>query len=287
MAIDAETCATYLERLDFGVEPGEGGALTVTVPPDRAYDVTREVDLIEEVARVHGIDEHLPTTLPAAREMVGGLTREQPLRRRAEDVMRDLGFDEIVGWSFTDPDARLQSDWRPAVTSGRGQQPALGRAVGDADDPARLAARRRGLQLTPDGAERVALFEAGARLSAPGDKGDRGPERRCRKKPRPAVRAPSAPPGGTNGLLLDLKAVLEALAGHLGVRPRWRRSPSRLSAAGPRGRHVLGDVGTRAGSASCTRSSLGSGVLSGRSPSNSRPPVLIRRRRPATSSTRT
>ena len=36
-----------------------------TVPPDRHYDVTREVDLIEEVGRVHGLDEHLPTTLPA------------------------------------------------------------------------------------------------------------------------------------------------------------------------------------------------------------------------------
>jgi len=34
---------------------------------------------------------------------VGGLSREQRSRRRAEDAMRDLGFDEVVGWSFTDP----------------------------------------------------------------------------------------------------------------------------------------------------------------------------------------
>ena len=73
------------------------------MPPDRHYDVTREVDLIEEVGRVHGLDEHLPATLPGAAGQVGGLTREQRLRRRAEDTMRDLGFDEIVGWSFTDP----------------------------------------------------------------------------------------------------------------------------------------------------------------------------------------
>ncbi len=93
----------YLERLGFGVEPaGEG--LEVEVPPDRHYDVTREVDLIEEVGRVHGLDEHLPITLPDTSGAVGRLTREQSLRRRGEDVMRDLGFDEIVGWSFTDPD---------------------------------------------------------------------------------------------------------------------------------------------------------------------------------------
>jgi len=102
MAISQDEQKTYLERLGFGVEAA-GDDLEVTVPPDRHYDVTREVDLIEEVARVHGIDEHLPTTLPATGEAVGGLSREQRLRRRAEDALRDLGFDQVVGWSFTDP----------------------------------------------------------------------------------------------------------------------------------------------------------------------------------------
>jgi phenylalanyl-tRNA synthetase beta chain len=93
---------TYLERLGFEAQEA-GDDLEVVVPPDRYYDVTREVDLIEEVARVHGIDEHLPTTLPAVGGAVGGLSREQRLRRRAEDGLRDLGFDQVVGWSFTDP----------------------------------------------------------------------------------------------------------------------------------------------------------------------------------------
>jgi phenylalanyl-tRNA synthetase beta chain len=102
MEIGQADQATYLERLGFGVE-ADGEDLRVEVPPDRHFDVTREVDLIEEVGRVHGFDEHLPTTLPAAPELVGGLTREQLLRRRAEDVLRDLGFDQVVGWSFTGP----------------------------------------------------------------------------------------------------------------------------------------------------------------------------------------
>jgi phenylalanyl-tRNA synthetase beta chain len=93
---------TYLERLGFEAQEA-GDDLEVVVPPDRHYDVAREVDLIEEVARVHGIDEHLPTTLPAVGGAVGGLSREQRLRRRAEDVLRDLGFDQAVGWSFVDP----------------------------------------------------------------------------------------------------------------------------------------------------------------------------------------
>jgi phenylalanyl-tRNA synthetase beta chain len=94
---------SYLERLGFGVEVG-GDDLKVEVPLDRHYDVSREVDLIEEVARVHGLDEHLPSTLPAIGGQVGGLSREQRLRRRVEDTLRDLGFDEVVGWSFTDPE---------------------------------------------------------------------------------------------------------------------------------------------------------------------------------------
>jgi phenylalanyl-tRNA synthetase beta chain len=102
MRIEQADQAAYLERLGFGVEV-DGDDLIVEVPPDRHYDVTREADLIEEVARVHGLDEHLPATLPGAIEHAGGLTREQRLRRRAEDAMRDLGFDEAVGWSFTDP----------------------------------------------------------------------------------------------------------------------------------------------------------------------------------------
>jgi phenylalanyl-tRNA synthetase beta chain len=102
MPIAQDDQIAYLERLGFGVEAA-GADLEVTVPPDRHYDVTREVDLIEEVGRVHGLDEHLPSTLPAVAGRVGGLTTEQRLRRRAEDAMRDLGFDEVVGWSFTEP----------------------------------------------------------------------------------------------------------------------------------------------------------------------------------------
>jgi len=102
MEISQADQKTYLERLGFEAE-ADGEDLAVVVPPERHYDVTREVDLIEEVARVHGIDEHLPTTLPSTGEVVGGLSREQRLRRRAEDVLRDLGLDQVVGWSFTDP----------------------------------------------------------------------------------------------------------------------------------------------------------------------------------------
>jgi phenylalanyl-tRNA synthetase beta chain len=99
--VAVERQAEILAALDFGAVPVEGG-LRVTVPPLRRDDVTREIDLIEEVARIHGL-ERLPATLPARRGAAGRLTREQRLRRAAEDALVGRGLHEIVGWSFADP----------------------------------------------------------------------------------------------------------------------------------------------------------------------------------------
>jgi len=93
--------AEILEALDFASEPVEDG-LQVSVPALRREDVTREIDLIEEVARIDGL-ERLPATLPARRGAAGALTHAQRVRRAAEDALVGRGLYEIVGWSFTDP----------------------------------------------------------------------------------------------------------------------------------------------------------------------------------------
>lgn len=97
--IAPDAAAGILERLGFGVERGDG-ELTATVPHWRDGDVRREADLIEEVARVHGLDR-IPITLPARRHAVGRLTGGQRMRRRLEDALRDRGLDEVIAYSFT------------------------------------------------------------------------------------------------------------------------------------------------------------------------------------------
>jgi phenylalanyl-tRNA synthetase beta chain len=93
--------AELLERLEFGVVD-HGDGLEVTVPAFRRYDVTREVDLIEEVARLWGL-EKLPATIPdSGRSAL--LTVEQKLRRRAGDALVGAGFSEAIGWSFQSPE---------------------------------------------------------------------------------------------------------------------------------------------------------------------------------------
>jgi len=99
--IEARRQAEILGALDFHTEAGEDG-LDVSVPPLRRDDVTREIDLIEEVARIDGL-ERLPATLPARRGAAGLLTHAQRVRRAAEDAMVGGGLHEIVGWSFADP----------------------------------------------------------------------------------------------------------------------------------------------------------------------------------------
>jgi phenylalanyl-tRNA synthetase beta chain len=90
-----------LAALDFASTPTTDG-LEVGVPPLRRDDVTREVDLIEEVARIDGL-ERLPATLPARRGAAGRLSHPQRVRRAAEDALVGRGLHEIVGWSFTEP----------------------------------------------------------------------------------------------------------------------------------------------------------------------------------------
>jgi phenylalanyl-tRNA synthetase beta chain len=88
-----------LRRLDFAVDD----AWNVTVPNWRARDVTREVDLVEEIVRIHGL-ERVPATMPLRRHMYGRLTREQRRRRLVEDVLVGAGFTEAYTSSLVSPE---------------------------------------------------------------------------------------------------------------------------------------------------------------------------------------
>jgi len=91
-----------LERLGFEV----GDDWTVRVPTWRTRDVTREIDLVEEVARFRLPD--VPFTLPRRRAMFGRLARDQRVRRDVEDVLVGLAFTEAYTSSLVadDPDPR-------------------------------------------------------------------------------------------------------------------------------------------------------------------------------------
>jgi phenylalanyl-tRNA synthetase beta chain len=147
-----------LERLGFEVEERAG---IVTVPTWRARDVTREVDVIEEVVRVWGL-EKVPFTLPARREMFGRLTTDQRLRRLVEDVLVGAGLSEAYTPALV-PDGPLR-----LVNPMNQNQAALRMTLLDG----LVEVAQRNLDVGNDG---IALFEI-ARVYLPAD-GDLPDER--------------------------------------------------------------------------------------------------------------
>ena len=270
------------------------------MPPDRHFDVTREVDLIEEVGRIHGLDENLPSTLPAVGQR-GGLSREQRLRRRAEDTMRDLGFDEVVGWSFTDPGEPGGCGSRRTTAARNGivaLQPALRGPVGDADDAARLAARRRPRQPRP---RRRARRPLRVRPRLPAD-GDAAPSGRLRRRAAGAVprAAPDRLPRGRAAGARRPGGAAASRPTSSRSRACSRRSPPQLGAPlsfeaggepflhpGPRGRVSVAGDAPPAGSASSTRWSAAPGTSRRRPASKSTSRRSSPPPRPARRSTRT
>ena len=101
--IPYDEARAILERLGFDVADAGDESWDVAIPYWREIDVTREADLIEEIARVYGLDK-VPTTMPARPQAIGKLTADERLRRRLEDALRDRGLTETVCWSFTAPE---------------------------------------------------------------------------------------------------------------------------------------------------------------------------------------
>ena len=193
---------------------GARAGLDVTVPALRRSDVTREADLIEEVARIGALAQ-LPATLPPRRGASGRLTVRQRLRRGAADALCAQGLSEIVGWSFEGPELadRLRISQRPVLTlrnpmsaeQSRLRTTLLGSLL---DAVARNHAR---------GADRLALFESGP-VYLPGEDGAAAEPRYIAALTCGAVRAASwrapAPPSAD---FLSVKGVLGGLLDTLRV----------------------------------------------------------------------
>lgn len=97
--VAAEEIGAILSRLGCRLESSTAG-LAVHVPSFRA-DLEREIDLIEEIARIHGLDQ-IPSTLPSRRVGRGGLNRLQTVRRRVEDLLAGAGLAQAITYSFGD-----------------------------------------------------------------------------------------------------------------------------------------------------------------------------------------
>ena len=101
--IMARQVKDHLQALELEVQEKDDDHLIV-IPPSFRRDLEREIDLIEEIARLNGYDK-IPVTLPKGPSSlsVEEKTREPLLEEQAMEVLFRHGFQEVITTSFTSP----------------------------------------------------------------------------------------------------------------------------------------------------------------------------------------
>ncbi|WP_457581981.1 phenylalanine--tRNA ligase subunit beta [Ensifer canadensis] len=115
LEVSSEECVTILKKLGFGVE-GSGERVNVSVPSWRP-DVDGKADLVEEVMRIHGVDNIVAVPLPSHGTVNGKILTTLQIRTRlAKRALASRGMLEAVTWSFISEDqARLFGGGSPAL----------------------------------------------------------------------------------------------------------------------------------------------------------------------------
>jgi len=101
--IAADVMQAHLEALELRVEREDSRLLRV-IPPSFRGDLEREIDLVEEIARMDGY-EKVPVTLPKGPPAVSSeeKSRESIAEKRGVDVLLHHGYYEVITYSFTAP----------------------------------------------------------------------------------------------------------------------------------------------------------------------------------------
>jgi phenylalanyl-tRNA synthetase beta chain len=103
--IPPATALKILEDLGLKKIGGQNGACE-TIPPSWRRDLTREADLIEEVARIHGYD-NIPADVPVSLAASAPTRRDQVLDR-VRETLTGAGFYEAITLSFTTAENRAR-----------------------------------------------------------------------------------------------------------------------------------------------------------------------------------
>ncbi len=110
-AIDDEAMRETLTRL--GMAPEEKGDHWEVLAPSWRFDIAREVDLIEEIARIHGYDR-LPSRRTALPASIPPESESRVALARIRSLLVDRGYHEAITYSFVSE--ALQSALDPEHT---------------------------------------------------------------------------------------------------------------------------------------------------------------------------
>jgi phenylalanyl-tRNA synthetase beta chain len=104
--IDAGDITRIIESLNMVIHRENEGTYLVNSPTYRV-DITREIDIIEEIARLYGYDR-IPVTLPPISVATVIKDRKQILVDKIREILKGSGFSEIITYSFISPGS---ADW--------------------------------------------------------------------------------------------------------------------------------------------------------------------------------
>ncbi|MBI4847542.1 MAG: phenylalanine--tRNA ligase subunit beta [Nitrospirae bacterium] len=99
--IEETVVQNILSSLDLSIKR-EGDVLLVT-PPSFRQDIQRDIDIIEEIARLYGYDK-IPVTLPNIKMRPAPVNKRQDLIRAIKNSMSRSGLTEVINYSFFNPD---------------------------------------------------------------------------------------------------------------------------------------------------------------------------------------
>ena len=98
-SIPPETVTNYLDRLNFTYSFDNSKFIwKVDIPYLRSEDITREIDLIEEIGRLHGFNNFL-TRLPKIKT-IGIEDYSYQTRKKITSCLLTLGFTELIHYSL-------------------------------------------------------------------------------------------------------------------------------------------------------------------------------------------
>ncbi len=103
--LEAEEAADLLRSIEIDVleiKEDDGEPVVAVEVPTFRPDLEREIDLVEEVARLYGYDR-IPATLPTTASNIGYLDPEQKIRREINRIMVGLGLHEAITMAFISP----------------------------------------------------------------------------------------------------------------------------------------------------------------------------------------
>ena len=107
--ISPELINSYLKRLNFNFSYNDSEiSWQVEIPYLRSDDITREIDLIEEIGRLHGFNNFL-TTLPKLKK-IGNEDLSYKTRKKITSCLLNFGFNELTHYSLVNQTTFVENE---------------------------------------------------------------------------------------------------------------------------------------------------------------------------------